>query len=150
MRADVFLKIGDHLFSMVNVLEDEEDGQGQAEQTDQPENDLKTEAFIKLYLPHSISYLSRPEKGKVNETVLILGIRHKILSMEPLRTTTPLSWKQFLPRSLGSLPFLRIDWESLAVSANPFTREVFNPMGILCQETETFCGKLFVDVGYFT
>ena len=78
MGTDVFLKIGDHLFSMVEVLENEEDGQGQGEQTNQSENDLKTEAIIKLDLSHSISHLSRPEKGKVNETILILDIRNMI------------------------------------------------------------------------
>jgi hypothetical protein len=52
MGADVFLEIGDHLFSMVKVLDDEEDGHGEGEQTDQSENDLKTEAFVKLHLFH--------------------------------------------------------------------------------------------------
>jgi len=82
MGADVFLEIGDHLFPMVKVLDDEEDGHGEGEQNNQPENDLKAEAFIKLDLSHSISHLSQPEKGKVNETVLILDIRNMIFLME--------------------------------------------------------------------
>ncbi len=71
MGADVFLEVGDHLFSMVEVLDDEEDGHGESEQTDQSENDLKAEAFMKLHLSHSISYLSRPEKEHAKETTLI-------------------------------------------------------------------------------
>jgi hypothetical protein len=82
MGADVFLEIGDHLFPMVKVLDDEEDGHGEGEQNNQPENDLKAEAFIKLDLSHSISHLSQPEKGKVNETILILDIRNMIFLME--------------------------------------------------------------------
>jgi hypothetical protein len=78
MGTDVFLEVVDHLFSMVKVLDDEEDGHGEGEQTDQSENDLKAEAFIKLHLSHSISYLSRPEKGKAKETKLILDIRNMI------------------------------------------------------------------------
>jgi len=68
MGADVFLEIGDHLFSMVEVLDDEEDGHGEGEQTNQSENDLKAEAFIKLNLSHRISCLSRLKKGKSGET----------------------------------------------------------------------------------
>jgi hypothetical protein len=67
---------------MVKVLDDEEAGQGEGEQTNQSENDLKAEAFIKLHLSHSVSHLSQPEKGKVNETVLILDIRNMIFLME--------------------------------------------------------------------
>ena len=68
MGADVFLQIGDHLSSMVKVLDDEEDGHGEGEQTDESENDLKAEAFIKLHLSHRRSPLTRTEKEKVKET----------------------------------------------------------------------------------
>lgn len=76
MGTDVILEISDHLFSMVKVLDNEEDGHGEGEQTHQSENDLKTEAFIKLDLSHTISHLSQPEKGKVKETKPIQDIRN--------------------------------------------------------------------------
>jgi hypothetical protein len=68
MGADVFLEVVDHLFSMVKVLDDEEDGHGEGEQTNQSENDLKAEAFIKLNLSHRNSCLSRLKRGKSGET----------------------------------------------------------------------------------
>jgi hypothetical protein len=37
---------------MVKVLDDEENGHGEREQTNQSEDDLKAEAFIKLDLSH--------------------------------------------------------------------------------------------------
>jgi hypothetical protein len=65
MGTDVFLEIIDHLFSMVKVLGDEEDGHGEGEQTNQSENDLKTEAFIKLHLSHSLSIFPDSRKKRL-------------------------------------------------------------------------------------
>jgi hypothetical protein len=68
MGADVFLETGDHLFSMVKVLEGEEDGHGEGEQTNQSENNLKAEAFMKLHLSHRDPCLSRLRRGKSGGT----------------------------------------------------------------------------------
>ncbi len=54
MGTDVFLQVTDHLFSMVKILNGEENGHGEGEQACQPHDDLKTKGFIKLYLPHRI------------------------------------------------------------------------------------------------
>jgi tetratricopeptide (TPR) repeat protein len=48
MGADVLLEVVDHLFLMVKVLDGEKDGHGEGEKTDQPKDDLKAKAFIKL------------------------------------------------------------------------------------------------------
>ena len=45
-------------------------------------------------------------------------------------------------------PVLKNRLDSFVVLANPFTRGLFNPLDILCQETEAFCGKLLVVLWY--
>lgn len=62
MRADVLLKVVDHLFSVVIVLDGKKDGHGEGEKTDQPKDDLKAKAFIKFDLSHRIPSLSAGEK----------------------------------------------------------------------------------------
>ncbi len=52
MRADILLEIVDHLFSMLKVLDREENGHGEGEQGDESYDDLESEAFIKLDLSH--------------------------------------------------------------------------------------------------
>jgi hypothetical protein len=63
MGTDVFLEVGDHLFSVVKILDGEKDGHGEGEKTDQSEDDLKTKALIEFDLPHRISSL-RVGEGK--------------------------------------------------------------------------------------
>jgi hypothetical protein len=50
MGADVLLEIADHLFSMIEVLDDEEDGHGEGEEGHQACDDLKTERLVELDL----------------------------------------------------------------------------------------------------
>jgi hypothetical protein len=57
---------------MVKVLDGEKDGHGEGEKTDQPKDDLKAKAFIKLNLSHRIYHLSRWKRGKIKETKQIL------------------------------------------------------------------------------
>lgn len=54
MRADILLEVMDHPFSMVKVLDGKENGHCERKQGGQPNDDLKTETFIKLYLFHRI------------------------------------------------------------------------------------------------
>jgi hypothetical protein len=64
MRADVLLKVVDHLFSVVKVLDGKKDSHGEGEKTDQSKDDLKAKTFIKFDLSHRISSLSvEEEKG---------------------------------------------------------------------------------------
>ncbi len=48
MGANVFLQVGDHLSSMMKVLDGKEDGHGERKKTNQPEDDLETEALKEL------------------------------------------------------------------------------------------------------
>ena len=52
MRADVYLQIMDHFFSMAKVLNGEENGHGECKKGDQTYDNLKSEAFIKFDLSH--------------------------------------------------------------------------------------------------
>ena len=52
MGADVYLQIVDHFCSMVKVLNGEENGHGKCKKGDQTHDDLKSEAFMELYLSH--------------------------------------------------------------------------------------------------
>jgi len=52
MGTDVFLEVIDHLFSMLKILDSEKDGHGEGEETDQANDDLKSETFIKLNFSH--------------------------------------------------------------------------------------------------
>ncbi len=52
MRTDILLEVVDHLLPMLKILDSEKDGHGEGEETDQPENDLKSEALIKLDFCH--------------------------------------------------------------------------------------------------
>ena len=52
MRADIFLEVVDHLFSMLKVLDREEHGHGEGKQGDKSYDDLESEAFIKFNLSH--------------------------------------------------------------------------------------------------
>ena len=72
MGADVLLEVGDHLFSMVKILDGEKDSHREGEKTDQSKDDLNAEAFIKLHLSHRISYPFRLKRLKVKETKQIL------------------------------------------------------------------------------
>jgi hypothetical protein len=58
MGADILLKVVDHLFSVVKVLDGKKDGHGEGEKTDQSEDDLKAKALIEFDLSHRISSLS--------------------------------------------------------------------------------------------
>ena len=54
MGADVLLEVVDHLFSMVKVLDGEENGHREGQEGDQSYDDFESEAFIKFYLFHPI------------------------------------------------------------------------------------------------
>jgi hypothetical protein len=70
MGADVLLKVGDHLLSMVKILDDKKDGHGEGEKTDQSKDDLKAKALMKLNLSHGIFRLNlRLKRGKGKETL---------------------------------------------------------------------------------
>ena len=64
MGADVLPKGVDHLFSVVEVLDGEEEGHGEGEKADQPEDDLKAEALIELNLYQWTFPLSQFKRGK--------------------------------------------------------------------------------------
>ncbi len=68
MRADVLLKVVDHLFSVVKVLDGKQDGHGEGEKTDQSKDDLKAKALIKFDLSHGWSCLSGAQRKKAKET----------------------------------------------------------------------------------
>jgi hypothetical protein len=55
MGGDIYLQIVDHFFSMVKVLNGEENGHGKCKKGDQTYDNLKSEAFIELYLSHRFS-----------------------------------------------------------------------------------------------
>jgi hypothetical protein len=71
MGADVLLKVGNHLFSMVKILDNKKDGHGEGEKTDQSKDDLKAKALIKLNLSHRIFNLSRSKREKVTKSLKI-------------------------------------------------------------------------------
>jgi len=48
MGSDIYLQIVDHFFSMVKVLNGEENGHGQRKKADQTYDNLKSKAFVKL------------------------------------------------------------------------------------------------------
>ena len=52
MGADVYLQIMDHLFLMLKVLNNKENGHSKGKEHDQLYDNLKSEAFIKFYLFH--------------------------------------------------------------------------------------------------
>jgi len=57
MGADVLLEGVNHLFPMLKVLEGEKNGHGEGEKTNQTEDDLKAEAFIKFNFFHQMAHL---------------------------------------------------------------------------------------------
>jgi hypothetical protein len=106
MGADVLLEVVDHLFSMLKVLDGEKDGHGEGEETDQSEDDLKTEAFIKLNLSHQMVHLSRLKRGKVKQTQLFLIISNR---MRRLSIYSPIFLEAIsIPKSLSILSLLKI------------------------------------------
>ncbi len=56
----VFLKVVDQFFSMLDILDDEEDAHREGEESNKADADLKTEAFVKLCLAHRHFIRSSP------------------------------------------------------------------------------------------
>ena len=52
MGTDVFLKVIDHLFSMLKILDSEKDCHGKGEEADQAKDDLESETLEKPNLSH--------------------------------------------------------------------------------------------------
>jgi hypothetical protein len=52
MGTDVFLKVIDHLFSMLKILDGEKDCHRNGQETDQTKDDLKSETLVKLDFSH--------------------------------------------------------------------------------------------------
>jgi hypothetical protein len=65
MGADVFLEVGNHLFSVLKVLDGKKAGHGEGKKTDQSKNDFKAEAIMELDLSHRIFQLFRVKRRKI-------------------------------------------------------------------------------------
>jgi hypothetical protein len=85
--TDVLLEVGDHLFTMVEILDDEKDGHGEGEKTDQSKNNLKAKALIKLNPPHRIFHFPPVKREKdrgismdTNPFVMVSNSHSKILA----------------------------------------------------------------------
>jgi hypothetical protein len=65
MRADILLKVVDHIVSMLDVLDGEENGHGKREQGDQSNDDFETEAFKKFNLFHRWSASLSPSENRL-------------------------------------------------------------------------------------
>src|SRR4030042_5005083 len=106
MRAGVLLEIGDHLLLVVKVLDNKKDGHGEGEKTDQADDDLKAEAFIKLNFFHQMVHLSRLKRGRVKQTQLFLIISNR---MRRLSIYSPIFLEAIsIPISLLILSLLKI------------------------------------------
>ena len=100
---------------MVKVLDGEKNGHGEGEKTDQAEDNLKAEAFIKLNLSHQMVHLSRLKRGKVKQTQLFLIISNR---MRRLSIYSPIFLEAIsIPKSLSILSLLKI-WRDLQKTIN--------------------------------